>query len=574
MKRILPVIAILIYLSIFPDIGVKRLSNAYYYHQKHNEPYDYIGVILKIDIRANNQYIENITKELESLARSESADLHHDEGLFHAVYHFHTGAGNSQSMLSNIMAVLTGRQFKAGQFNRIQTDSEVPGELHIAVKSSLDAGDFLPIVESVRGSNPEIDYHAVTGVFNGPEDIYHYDITQKDRYALPEIIMLDSYSELSVMWMPGRFVLIAPDTVTEPDRDAFESLKRNAADRMDISANDLEYLFMHYPYIALSNNIPGVNGIVKRIRQMKQPVFAQFVSGLKPSFRIKSFLDNENEPHIETVRLDNGMTLLYMPSTGPRTEISVMIENIRANEQYYSKEYAGALLMEQLGDYIEGWKYWDVPTLSDYRIFSTKTGNNDAGEVLQSFLDKCDSFTPGQFLQPDISQIMSEQSKLRELLPFFERDDSMDALYLTDGERNILKNKILSPENFTIAVKTGISIDTVAGLLEKAPESGDINRLETAVYPPSQIKSNIDFTSNSRIESMPAILRGFFIYPSKVLILRNISVISSDMLLTGSQYSRYVYSGIADNYALTVLMVLSHYTDTPFTRFFDTYMAQ
>ncbi|MDY6787549.1 MAG: hypothetical protein SVK54_05430 [candidate division WOR-3 bacterium] len=571
MKHILPIIAILISLSAFSDIEVRRLSNAYYYHQMHDEPYDYIGVMLKIDIKGNSQYIKNITEELKSLSQSANADMQYDEGLFHIEYHFHTSADYSQLMLSNIIEVLTGRDVDAAHFNRIMTDAEVPGELHIAVKSSLGPVHFLPIVESVKGRKLQIEYHALTGNYNGPEDMYHYDITQKDRYALPEIIMLDSDSRLNVIWLPGRFVIITPDSITEPGRDAFESLKQSAVDRMEISAGDLEFLFRHYPYIVLSNNITGINGITERIRRIREPAFTQFISGLKPSFRLKTGLNAGNIPQTETAKLSNGMTLIYMSSEGPRTEISVMIDNIRSNEQYYSKEYAGVLIMEQLGEYIEGWKYWNVPTLSDYRIFSTRTRDIHAGSVLESFLEKCNTFMPGQFTQSDLRVIISEQRQLRELLPFFESDNSMDALYLTEGEKNILKDKIIIPENITVAVKTSISIDTIAGLLEQTMEPVRESSPEPARYSTLEIKSNIDFTSNSNIESMPAILRGFFIYPSKVLIMRDISVISSDMLLTGSQYSRYVYSGIADNYALSVLMLLSHFTDIPFSRLFDTY---
>ena len=137
MKRILPIIAILMSLSVFSDIGVRRFSNAYYYYQKHNESYEYIGVMLKIDIRGNSQYIKNTTEELKTLSQSANVNMQYNEGLFHIEYHFHTSADHSQLMLSNIMGVLTGRDVDASHFNRIMTDTEVPGELHIAVKSSL-----------------------------------------------------------------------------------------------------------------------------------------------------------------------------------------------------------------------------------------------------------------------------------------------------------------------------------------------------------------------------------------------------------------------------------------------------
>ncbi len=577
-------------------------NDIHFVYQEHSEPYDFVSIMIdagyynayssisgiinymtgKVDIKGSNDYdIMPLYSSVNYYLDSGTADDLLIEILNSGLYDNHSAVpyipANEMDKALKMRMRFSGNVFK--HFNI----------KNISVKSSIDKNIILEIINKypkIYSDNYLTNIPLLMGTFNITNienEVHFYDFNIKDIYCITDVLyfyyyLLKTNHSAKIRYLYDYAIIMSNEPVkTKVSHNDFQLIKNEMLMFYNNALNDVHFQTIFSPYLLYKGNTNYILGMKNKAEKVSFNEFKTIIN--KKSSCIftnkKKYLPDYN---ISETTLKNGITVLYRNSPNHTTEISILIKNVLQNEHYYSKTFASDIVFNEILNRTNRWFVMPYSTLSDIRMFTGIFDNLFIETEINSLFN---------VFNEDISKfdrtIINRFNKYAESFP---RKDTIiktnylnnritvldDALYLTNGEINLLKKKIFYPGNIIISVSTKMPENEILSMISESSQQTDnyyLPIMELPIIEPDENEIAFFDKWYNNLENSKMILSAFLNYPSSIVINRKYALISTYLLINAEKYSNNLYFNIMNRGAMTILPALSHYLFNDNTKCFE-----
>ena len=577
-------------------------NDIHFVYQENAEPYDFVSIM--IDAGYYNAYsgISGIISYMTDKGGVEGSNDYNIMPLYSSV-NYYLDSGTADDLLIEILnsgfydnqsavpympanemdkALKMRMRFSGNESYHINIKS-------ISVKSSVDKSTILEIINKYPKKYKDKylkNIPLLMGTFNIANiknKVCFYDFNIKDIYCITDVLyfyyyLLKTNHSAEIRYIYDHAVIMSNEPVkTKVSHNDFQLIKSEMLMFYDNALNDVYFQTIFAPYLLYKGKTNYMIGMKNKAEKVNFNEFKAIINKKASCVFIneKKYLPKYN---ISETILKSGITVLYRNSPNYTTEISILIKNVLQNEYYYSKTFASDIIFNALSNRIDKWFIMPYSTLSNIRIFTGIFDNlfveNEINALFNIFNENINKFD---------RTIINRFNKYAESFP---RQDSIfkknylnnrisvldDALYLTNGELNVLKRKIFYPGNIVISVSSKIPENEILSMISESLKRTDnyyLPIMELPIIIPDE--NEIAFIDEwyDDMKSSEIILSAFLNYPSSIVINRKYALLSTYLLINAEKYSNNLYFNIMNRGAMTILPALSHYLFNDNTKCFE-----
>ncbi len=597
---IIQFISIIIFLNISGNITLD--NDIHFIYQENAEPYDFVSIM--IDAGYYNAYsgISGIIKYMSEKVSVKGSNDYTIMPLYSSV-NYYLDSGTADDLLIEILnSGLYDNQSAVPYIPANEMDKALKMRMrfsgnvfkhfnivNISVKSSTDKSTLIEIINKYpkkHNDNYFADIPLLMGTFNitGLENqVYFYDFNIKDIHCITDVLyfyyyLLKTNYSAEIRYIYDHAVIMSNEPVkTIVSHNDFQLIKSEMLMFYNNALNNVHFQTIFAPYLLYRGKTNYILGMRNKAEKVNFNEFKAIINKKTSCVFIseKKYLPEYN---ISETILKNGITVLYRNSPNYTTEVSILIKNVLQNEYYYSKTFASDIIFDALSNRIDKWFVMPYSTLSDIRIFTGVFDNlfieNEINTLFNVFNENISKFD---------RTIVNRFNRYAESFP---RQDSIfkknylsnrisvldDALYLTNGELNVLKKKIFYPGNIIISVSTKIPENDILSMISESSQKIDnyyLPIMELPIIKPDE--NEIAFIDKwyDDLENSKIILSTLLNHPSSIVINRKYALLSTYLLINAEKYSENLYFNIMNKGAMTILPALSHYLFNDNTKCFE-----
>ncbi len=597
---IIQFISAVLFLNISGNTTLDNDINFIY--QENNEPYDFVSIM--IDAGYYNAYsqISGIISHMSDQISIKGNSDYTIMPLYSSVnYYLETGTADdllleilnnglyeNQSAVPYIpanemdKALKMRMRFSGIAFNYFNIKS-------ISVKSSTDKKIFFEIISKypqIIKTNISSNIPLLMGKFNITNienEVYFYDFNIKDIYCITDVLyfyyfLLKTNSSAEIRYLNDYAIIMSNKPIsTVVSHNDFQLIKNEMIMFYNNALHDVYFQTIFVPCLLYEGNTNYLLGMKDKAEKVNFNEFKIMINK-KTSCIFNNEKEYLPEYNVSETIFKNGITVLYRNSTNYATEISILIKNVLQNEYFYSKSFASDIVFNEISKRTDKWFIMPYSTLSDIRIFTGVFDNlfinnaiNTLFNVFNTNINKYDRTIVNRFNKyaesfPALDSILKNNYLNSRI------NASDDAMYLTNGELNILKKKIFFPGNIIISVSTRIPEKEILSIIsESVPQISNyyLPIMELPIIKPDE--NEIAFLDKwyDDLENSKIILSAFLNYPSSIVINRKYALLSTYLLINAEKYSENLYFNIMNRGAMTILPAISHYLFNDNTKCFE-----
>ncbi len=588
--RIMKKIIILLLPFIFTQLFAYEISvlpnNITLVYENESNAYDYVSIMINAGYYNAGNRIDDIIGIYTSDITSGNFD--YIVMPLYTIINYYISSMQAQYLLMNILnidadiinghipytpSILSDKALKLRmRFNgNLDTNTRI---LAVTVKSNSPLKQIretckaYPHVEPYSSYIPMLmDTYHIDGL---KEPVKFYDFPINSEFALNDALFFYYYKlrnneNTYIRYTHNKAIVITGESLEdEPDMDEFRAIKNDIELFYDNSRNDVFFNTIFQPYLLFSSKMKYFDGLNEKARHTTFPEFIS-IKNKEPNCVFLPLEIENKDIKADVIEMDNGITLLYMNSSEYMSEISVLIRNVLENEYYYSKPYASDIIFSSIFSEEDKWVFLPYSLISEFRIITGTFNDNEVNSEMERI------FSQMQLNSVDYNRaIVSEYADFAQTYPIESIADdyihsrlasNREALYLTNGELDVLRKKIFNPSNIIISINTSLSKEKVMEMILQILET-DIEYSAPAMsYKPLKTESEEFIIRNQWSEDTEAadILAGYLNYPSTITISRDFVVMKGSMFRNIKQYKSNLYFNLMNRNGFTIIPALSYH---------------
>lgn len=556
-------------------------------YQNSDQPYNFVSVMIDAGYYNASTDISSIIRAMTE--KWSEGDFDYSVMPMYSVINYYVKDGSADDILINALNIplpmrhldipyIPANTNDKALKMRMRYDNRYKEKAHIrfiAVKTSLD---YQTINEIAGNYNyPDNQYHSLPmlkgrfGIEGITDSVFFYDFDIDKRYNIADAFYVYYYLKHSDIKADIRFtdkyaIVVTPERINDDcSPEVFSEVKRDIMSFTENASYDAYFYSIFMPYLLYINKLNYMNGISARIETMRYGEFCSMLS-IEPHCVFAPQSDSTEMPHTEIRQLNNGVTLLYRHIDNSDTEISILIANKLKNEFYFSKPFASDIVLHSIMATNSRWEMMPLSPLCDYAIITGVFGHNDACKALSSML-KSMSTDKLNYRRDIIKTLKQETGIYADTLPYEKNyitariDAPDDALYLTEGELNVLRRKLTDGENIIIAVNSSSGIDDISAIIMGNISTSSIYTVPYYRAPVIQLPED-RFRRIDKWRSSPEAF--YFVavllnYPSSVFVNSTYAIMPVSIMDNAHNYANNLYFNMMQRSALTILPALSYY---------------
>lgn len=590
-SRIMRILSIIAILCCFTAVSASQSytynASSHLLYQYDDEPFDFISVMIDAGYYNAPTDISSIINHMTD--KWSDGDYDYTIMPMYSVINYYIKDRTADDILLNVLnlplvlkhfdvpyipANINDKALKMRMRYNNQFKKQVSVRF-VTVKTSVDYNTVNEIVSNYNfNNNTSLNIPMLKGIYNieGISDsVFFYDYDTEERYSIADAFITYYYLQhanidADIRFTPSHAVVVTPKRISsECSREEFEYIVQDISSFIDNASYDVYFYSLFMPYLLYNNELNLMNGISGRMNSMKFPEFLSIL-GRNPDCVFAPQSDSARITSMDVKKLNNGVTLLYRYRENNDTEISVLIANKLKNEYYYSKAYASDIIIDAIAEKRVKWTVMPLSPLCDYAIITGVFPSNDAKAELT---DMMETISSGDIAyKRDVVEGVREQSRAYadtftyEMNYITQRIDAEDdAKYLSDGELDVLRKKMMDGENIIIAISSSMTLNEIGNIIISNISSSSIYTVPYFNTPVLKVpESRFKRVDQWRIsEDAFYYIAVFLNYPSSVYLNSSYAVIHHNVLESAYKYGNNLYFNMMQRSALTILPALSYY---------------